>query len=171
MCPQAAARPLTFHRTTPDGGPPLASGPAPLSVVPAPTKKKVVRREPDKAQLVRRCFQAAFLLLNLWIGARFYFFVRYFESGGETAWVPRPPGVEGWLPIAGLMTLKQALLTGRIPDIHPAAMFLLVAFAAISLVFRKAFCGWLCPVGTLSEWLWQGGREIFGRSFSLPRWL
>jgi polyferredoxin len=170
MSPQsAAARPLTFHRTPPDGKSPLAAK-SRLTAAP-PLKKTFVRRKSDDTQLVRRSFQAAFLLLNLWIGARFYVFVRYFEMGGHGAWVPRPAGVEGWLPIAGLMTLKQALLTAHIPDIHPAAMFLLVAFASMSLLFRKSFCSWLCPVGTISEWLWQGGRETFGRSFALPRWL
>ena len=109
------------------------------------------------------------MLLNLWIGARFYVFVRYYESGGQTAFVPRPPGVEGWLPIAGLMNLKHALLTGSIPEVHPAAMFLLVTFIAISFLARKAFCSWLCPVGTISEWLWEGGREIVGRNFQAPR--
>jgi polyferredoxin len=29
----------------------------------------------------------------------------------------------------------------------------------------------LCPIGTISEWLWQGGREIIGRNVALPRWL
>ena len=130
-----------------------------------------MRRGPDRTRLVRRTFQAAFILLNLWIGARFYFFVRYYETGGQTAFVVRPPGVEGWLPIAGLMNLKYALLTGSIPEVHPAAMFLLVAFVAISFVARKAFCSWLCPIGTLSEWLWEGGREMFGRNFEAPRWL
>ena len=89
-------------------------------------------------RFVRRTFQAAFVLLSLWIGARFYFFVRYYETGGQTAFVSRPPGVEGWLPIAGLMNLKYTLLTGVVPDVHPAAMFLLVAFVAISFVARKA---------------------------------
>jgi polyferredoxin len=50
-------------------------------------------------------------------------------------------------------------------------MFLLLAFVAISFLARKAFCSWLCPIGTLSEWLWEGGREIFGRNFQAPRWL
>ena len=137
----------------------------------SPGKKSFVRRGPDSTPVVRRTFQAAFILLNLWIGARFYFFVRFYESGGQTAFVPRPPGVEGWLPIAGLMNLKYALLTGSVPDVHPAAMFLLVAFVAMSFAARKAFCSWLCPIGTLSEWLWEGGREIFGRNFQAPRWL
>jgi polyferredoxin len=28
----------------------------------------------------------------------------------------------------------------------------------------------MCPVGTVSEYLWKLGRTIFGRSFQLPRW-
>ena len=66
-------------------------------------------------------------------------------------YVARPPGVEGYLPIAALMNLKYFLLTGRVPELHPAAMFLLVTFVAIAFLFRKAFCSWLCPVGTLSR--------------------
>jgi polyferredoxin len=130
-----------------------------------------VRRRGDCSQWVRRVFQTAFLLLNVWIGVRFYFFVRHFETGGASLAVPRPPGVEGWLPIAGLMNLKYLVMTGSIPDVHPAGLFLLLAFLGISFAFRKAFCSWLCPVGTISEWLWQGGRAVFGRNASLPRWL
>jgi polyferredoxin len=150
---------LAFHRAAP----PARGEPA--------GRRSFTRRRGDRSQLVRRSFQWAFLLLNLWIGARFYLFVRYFETGGRTAAVPRPPGVEGWLPIAGLMNLKYLWLTGRVPDIHPAGLFLLVAFLAISFTFRKAFCSWLCPVGTVSEWLWQGGRELFRSNVALPRWL
>lgn len=134
-------------------------------------RKPFIRRQRDHSQLVRRSFQAAFLLLNLWIGTRFYLFVRHWETGGAGLAVPRPPGVEGWLPIAGLMNLKYLLVTGAVPEIHPAGMFLLAAFLGISFAFRKAFCSWLCPIGTLSEWLWQGGRAMMGRNFTLPRWL
>jgi polyferredoxin len=132
-------------------------------------KKRLVRREPGQAQLVRGSVQAAFLLLNLWIGVRFYLFVRYYESGGATLYVPRPAGVEGWLPIAALMNLKYWVLTGDLPSVHPAGLFLLLAFAGGSLLFRKAFCSWLCPIGTISEWLWMGGEAMFGRTIRVPR--
>ncbi len=135
-------------------------------------KKPFVRRvAPDRSQRVRRTVQAAFLLLNLYIGAQFYFFVRQFEVPGSTFAVSRPAGVEGWLPIASLMNLKAFLLTGEIPPLHPAGMFLLLSFLAMSLLLRKAFCGWLCPVGTISEYLWKQGKKTFGRSLTLPRWL
>ena len=40
-------------------------------------KKKLIRRsDVDRSQLYRRNFQGAFLLLNLWLGTKFYFWVR-----------------------------------------------------------------------------------------------
>jgi polyferredoxin len=103
------------------------------------------------------------------VGLQFYFWVRFFETGGTTLRVSRPAGVEAWLPIAALMHLKDFVLTGHIPSVHPAGMFMLIAFLAISWLYRKAFCSWVCPIGTVSEWLWKGGRETFGRSLSVPR--
>ncbi len=136
-----------------------------------PVCKKLVRRpNRDHSQAWRRHVQGLFLALNAGIGLQFALFVRYFESGGRSVHVSRPPGVEGWLPIAGLMNLKYFLATGRVPSLHPAAMFLLVSFLVISILFRKAFCGWLCPIGTLSEGLWKFGRRTF-RNWALPRWV
>jgi polyferredoxin len=83
----------------------------------------------------------------------------------------RPAGIEGWLPIAGLMNAKYWLTTGRFPSVHPAALFLFITFLGIAFLFRKAFCSWLCPVGTLSEYLWRAGRALFRRNFQLPRWI
>jgi polyferredoxin len=138
----------------------------------AALRKKLIRRpEPDQSQELRHSFQLAFLLLNVWLGAVFYFWVRHFETGVHDPALARPAGVEGWLPIAGLMNLKYWLSTGRIPATHPAALFLFVTFLAISFLFRKAFCSWLCPVGTFSEYLWRAGRQIFRRNFRMPRWL
>jgi len=135
-------------------------------------KKRVVRRSaPDGSQRLRRGVQLAFVALNAWIGLQFFLWVRSFEPGGPRLMVSRPAGVEGWLPIAGLMNLKYFAVTGRVPGIHPAAMILLMAFLLMSLLLKKAFCSWLCPVGTLSEYLWKLGRRLFGRNFAVPRWL
>lgn len=139
--------------------------------VPAKPRKKLIRRtDRDHSQSLRRGYQVAFLLLNVWIGVQFYFWVRHFETGGQSAYVSRPPGVEGWLPIAGMMNLKYFLITGHVPGLHPAAMFLLITFLAIAFLFRKAFCSWLCPVGTVSEYLGKLGLKLFGRNFHLARW-
>src|ERR1035441_8344408 len=131
--------------------------------------KKLNRRlAPDRSQRIRHCMQGLFVGLNGWIGIQFFLWVRYFESGGSTLYVPRPAGVEGWLPIAGLLNSKYFLLTGRVPAIHPAAMVLFMAFLLMSILLKKAFCAWLCPVGTFSELLWKLGHRIFGPNVSRP---
>jgi polyferredoxin len=158
---------------TPTVTEPRKPGPILVEMVkaePKPRKKLIRRLIPDRSQQTRRTVQIAFMLINIVIGIQFYQFVRYYETGVGHA-VGRPAGVEGYLPIAGLMNLKAALLTGEIPKIHPAGMFLIVAFLTISFVFRKTFCSWLCPVGTVSEYLWKLGKKIFKRNLRLPRWL
>ncbi len=135
-------------------------------------KKRLVRRpSPDNSQRLRRIVQWLFLALNGWLGIQFLLWVRYCERGGIGLNVPRPAGAEGWLPIAGLMNTKYFLLTGHVPAIHPAAMVLFIAFLLMSVLLKKAFCSWLCPVGTLSEYLWTFGRRIFGRNLRLPKWV
>ncbi len=135
-------------------------------------KKKLVRRLfADRSQQARRTVQFAFLLLNLVLGIQFILWVRYFESHGATMYVDRPAGVDGWLPIAGLINLRYLLATGHFSDIHPSALVLFVVFVAASILLKKAFCSWLCPVGTMSEYLWKFGRKIFHRNLNVPRWL
>ncbi len=138
---------------------------------PRPKKAFIRRIGSDHSQRTRHIVQGLFLLLNGWLGLEFYLWTRYFERGETGLLVSRPAGVEGWLPIAGLMNTKYLLLTGHVPQIHPAAMFLFIGFMLMSLLMKKAFCSWLCPVGTCSEFLWKLGRRIFGRSLRLPRWL
>ncbi len=134
-------------------------------------KKTFIRRlRPDHSQQTRHLVQGIFLLLNGWLGIQFYLWARYFEHGGTGLAVARPAGVEGWLPIAGLMNTKYLLVTGRVPAIHPAAMYLFIGFMLMSLLLKKAFCSWLCPVGAFSEFLWRLGRRLFKRNFRLPRW-
>ena len=136
-----------------------------------PARKKLIRRDDcDHSQPLRVTVQILFAILNVWIGVQFYLWVRWAESGGRAFEVSRPAGVEGWLPIEGLMQLKYFLIIGKVPHVHAAGFFLFTSFLVISFVFRKAFCSWMCPVGTVSEYLWKLGRSIFGRSFQLPRW-
>ena len=149
--------------------PPLGNETLPKRRNTKPGKKLVRRAGRDFSQTLRRGFQMAFLALNLALGGIFYLWVRHFEAGSRS--IPRPPGVEGWLPIAGLMNLKYWALTGKVPAIHPAAMFLLLTFLSMAFLLRKAFCSWLCPVGTLSEYLWRIGRRLFHRNFRMPSWI
>jgi len=143
-----------------------------VTVAPEEPKKTLIRRFlPDRSQRIRHSIQWAFVALNGWIGLQFFLWVRYFERGGEGVYVSRPAGIEGWLPIAGLMNAKYLLVTGHVPAIHPAAMYLFIGFLLMSILLKKAFCSWLCPVGTVSENLWKLGEKFFKGNSRLPKWV
>jgi Pyruvate/2-oxoacid:ferredoxin oxidoreductase delta subunit len=119
---------------------------------------------------MRLVVQLAFVLLCVWIGVEFHRFMLWGQSGGTRPYAERPPGVEGFLPISALISACHWLVTGRLNRVHPAAVFILIAIVLMSVVVKKAFCSFFCPVGTLSEQLWKLGRRIFGRNPRLP-WL
>ncbi|MBN1957393.1 MAG: 4Fe-4S binding protein [Desulfuromonadales bacterium] len=121
--------------------------------------------------LWRNLVQWSFFCWVLYLGIRFGQFVQHFTSQGVAPFVARPSGVDGFLPIGGLASLKLLLTTGQFDTLHPAALVLLVTFLLMSLAAKKSFCSWLCPVGTLSEGAWKLGTRLFGRSLTLWRWL
>ncbi|MFZ2948643.1 MAG: 4Fe-4S binding protein [Desulfuromonadaceae bacterium] len=105
------------------------------------------------------------------IGIRFGMFVSSAESGAAAPLVSRPPGVEGFLPIGALTSLKYWLVSGTIHPVHPAALVIFLTILLMSLLAKKSFCSWLCPVGTLSEVAHKLGRQVFGRNFRIWLWL
>lgn len=124
---------------------------------------------PRDARAFRILVQWAFFAWIIYLGVRFWFFVRHFESGGATAYMSRPPGIEGFLPIGALISLKHWVTNGIVDHVHPAALVLFLTFVAMAFLARKSFCSWLCPVGTLSEGCWKLGERIFGRNFQIWR--
>lgn len=118
----------------------------------------------------RNAVQIVTACLLLVAGVQFYFFVQHFLSGGTAPYVPRPAAVEAFLPIGALVGLRAWLGTGLFDPVHPAGLAILLAILATTLIFGKAFCAWLCPVGALSEALWRLGRRVMGRGYRLPRW-
>jgi polyferredoxin len=133
--------------------------------------KRILWRLREDSQFLRSTVQFTFALLCVWIGIEFHAFMTWGASGGLLSEVSRPPGVEGFLPISALISLAYAVKTGIINNVHPSGLVILVAIIAMSVLLKKAFCSWLCPVGTLSESLWMLGRKIFKGNITLPRWL
>ncbi len=119
---------------------------------------------------VRLLVQGYFALVSILLGIQFARFIQAAEAGI----VPlpyRPPGVEGYLPISGLMGAIDWVYQGTLNTVHPAATTLILLFIGMSLIFRRSFCSWICPAGLLSESLARLGQKIFKQNARVPRWL
>ena len=112
-----------------------------------------------------RLAQWFFFLAGLYVGWRFVLFCRFAVGAGPQ--VARPAGVEGFLPISALLGLRHALATHTWDPVHPAGLSILLAALAMGLVFRKAFCGHVCPVGFVATRLGRLGQRL-GLARSVP---
>jgi polyferredoxin len=122
-------------------------------------------------QPLRILIQFCFLGFMLWLGIRFFQFVSSVSSAGASPFAERPPGIEGFLPISGLVGLSAWIKGTGFNSIHPAAVVLFLTIIAVSLLLRRSFCSWICPVATVSELAWKSGFRVFRRNLHPPQWL
>lgn len=90
-------------------------------------------------------------------------------------------GVERFCPFGGIETLWSVVTRQAFTcAMGPYNLALLLALLAVTLLARKAFCGWMCPVGTVAEALGALGRRLRRGSgertealgmLEPPRWL
>lgn len=128
-------------------------------------------RKAGSIQRLRFYSQLSSMAVNIWIAVEFYFFVAYLKSGGTGTSVTRPPGVDGWLPIGSLVSLRHFWENGFVNLIHPAGLIIFVVIMVTAFLFKKGFCSWVCPVGFVSEVLGDLSDKFFRRRLKPPAWL
>jgi polyferredoxin len=81
-------------------------------------------------------------------------------------------GVDALCPFGGLETL-YSLLTGDgfIKRTAVSSVILLTGMLAMAVVYRRSFCGTICPLGTLQGIFGAAGRKLFKRRFAVPRFI
>lgn len=97
----------------------------------------------------RRIVQLIFFASSIYLGVMFVRFLNHIKGGDFT--VVKPGGVEAFLPISALAALKRFIATGNYDWVHPAGLSLFIIFIVLSFLFRRSFCGYVCPVGLVSE--------------------
>ncbi len=110
----------------------------------------------------RLAIQLAFLGLTLAAGWQFLRFYQFLLDPSADP-VRRPPSVEGFLPISASLAFRQWLHTGVFDPIHPAGLTLFLLICGSALLLGRAFCGWICPVGTVSEYWGRFGSRVLRR--------
>lgn len=116
---------------------------------------------------IRRLMQLFSCLIVIFIGVKFYLFVIQLEAGILPKF-ERPPGVEAFLPISALVSLKHFLYTGEINTIHPSALVIFLIICITALIVKRGFCSWVCPIGLLSDLLAKLNHLAFKAKIVLP---
>lgn len=83
----------------------------------------------------------------------------------------RPEVVAGILPVGHFMSLFAWMRGGGWDILLPAGISLILMAMVVSFLFKRGFCGWICPVGTVWELCSAAGRRVRGSNIRLPRWL
>lgn len=122
-------------------------------------------------QPLRILIQCVFIGFMTWLGLHFYQFVQVVSSGVKGHIAVRPDGIDGFLPISGLLGTASWVKGGGINSIHPAAVIIFITAILVSLLLRRSFCSWICPVAAISEYTWKGGFRLLRRNWRLPAWL
>lgn len=131
--------------------------------------RHVFRARPRRPLRARQMVQFGTVAIIIYIGWRFVQWVHGLERGVTDG--ARSPGVEGFLPIASLISLRHWVETGVVNMVHPAGLMILCLILLTALLLKKAFCSWLCPVGTLSEYLARASHKVFKRRIKLIKWV
>ena len=70
-------------------------------------------------------------------------------------------------PFGGVVTIYQYATAGTfVQKIHESAFILMIIGFLLAILFGPVFCGWVCPLGTIQEWVSRFGRKHFKRRFN-----
>lgn len=70
-------------------------------------------------------------------------------------------------PFGGVVTIYQyAALGSFVQKIHESSFILMIVGFLLAIMFGPVFCGWVCPLGTIQEWVSSIGRKRFRRRFN-----
>ena len=80
------------------------------------------------------------------------------------------PAIDAFCPFGGLESLFTFIkYDAFLKRIALSSMILFSATIIVTIVFRRSFCGNICPLGFLQELSAKMGRKLLGKRFYLPR--
>jgi len=84
-------------------------------------------------------------------------------GGGES------PSIHALCPYGALESLYSLTFGGTyIAKVFPGTLIILIITLIIALIFRRSFCGLICPFGALQEFFGLIGKKIFKKRFIIP---
>lgn len=70
-------------------------------------------------------------------------------------------------PFGGVVSIYKLFTVGTfVQKIHQSSFVLMVLAFLAAALFGPVFCGWICPLGSIQEWLGKLGKRIFRHRYN-----
>lgn len=70
-------------------------------------------------------------------------------------------------PFGGVTTIYQFITAGTlVKKLHESSLVLMAIGIFLAVLFGPVFCGWICPLGTLQEWISMMGKKVFKKRYN-----
>jgi len=124
--------------------------------------KKKSRLSRKKVARIRRGIQIFFLLLIALIAVNH----TLSETGGGIPFLGEA-SLHAVCPFGGVVSIYQfAAVGGFVKKTHESSFILMIIVFALAIAAGPVFCGWICPFGTVQEWIAGLGRKISGKRYN-----
>ena len=88
------------------------------------------------------------------------------ESGKAIPWLSAA-SLHAICPLGGVVSVYEYVDSGSmVRKTHESAFVLMWIGFAVALLVGPAFCGWLCPFGSIQEWIGKLGKRLFRKRFN-----
>jgi len=89
------------------------------------------------------------------------------EAGGAVIPFIANASLHAVCPFGGVVSIYQFVTVGTfVQKIHQSSFVLMIIGFLLAVLFGPVFCGWVCPLGTIQEFVSRFGRRYFRRRFN-----
>ena len=87
--------------------------------------------------------------------------VVYLAARHQLYGIEKAAPIDGFCPFGGVVGFLTLVSTGEfLEKIYWGSIILLTVTTVITIIFGRAFCGFICPLGALQEWIRALGKRI-----------
>jgi len=116
----------------------------------------------QKKNLTRLAVQIFFLALIILIS-----FNHFRSEQGLLPLLIGSPSLHAVCPFGGVVTIYTYFTEGAfVQNIQQSSITLMWLVLGLTLLFGPVFCGWICPFGTVEEFVGKIGRKIFKKRYN-----
>ncbi|MBN2253660.1 MAG: 4Fe-4S binding protein [Kosmotogaceae bacterium] len=109
----------------------------------------------NRYQKTRLAVQVIFFALVLYIS------VGHYLAEKHIAELPGTASLHAVCPFGGVVTIYNLVTDGSyIQKIHPSNLFVMGGLFASLALAGAFFCGWICPLGSVQEWVGKLGKKV-----------